>query len=538
MNQTAVAVTSDTRSLLNALAATFTNNSSTVLGELLQNARRAGASKVEITATDETLAIVDDGRGIDDLSILLSIAKSGWDSEIQVNESPYGLGFISCLFAAQHITVASKGKLATAATADLLDLIPMTVQAGDIDGITSITLGGHKFGDLQKITLRLNGLVAGFPIPVFLNGVELARPHAIGNCELVQVSTGLVSPGVLEGAGIHRFYLQGLPIEEHFSSVRARSYGGGADLLCMHLDPVQFHGRMPDRNGLLEPEQSGKRISQSIKDAIRDHLNRRAAEMPQQDFIAQYADLAMTMGMLDLLNGIPFVPVRWLGKFVETPILSGETTDSRIGYGDLPPVVSREEIERQGIFACDEESEDLHAMLALHARGCIVRGRWLTAGHWLTAITKDVDDKDFTIEPGKVLGEGRVGVYGWSITVRLCEELHLISAVDHPSLAGRIPVDACCEEGILYITENASLSDTLKQLSNFEDDERFDEAAYDRAYDDLNAMLLTIKHNDPARLLQCYLDNGIRISTPEQLRGKSFTVAFNEEGVFTIAKAA
>lgn len=537
MNTTSVSVTSDTRSLLNALSATFTNNSTTVLGELLQNARRAGSTKIEITATDEELKIADDGRGIDDLSILLSIAKTGWDTEIQAMESPYGLGFISCLFAAEHITVSSKGKRASASTADLLDLKPMNVEPDANGASTVITLTRHKFGDLDNIAKRLATLVAGFPIPVSLNGDDLPRPDAIGNTDLVQVSSGLVSPEVLRGHGINRFYLQGLPIQENCSSVSSR-WSSFDKKNVMHLDPTQFHGRMPDRNCLLEPQESGRRITASIHAAITEYLTRRASEMTPQEFVHTYADLALERGMLDLLNSISFVPARWLGKFEEAPILSGATTDSPIGYREIPTVVSREEIERVGIFSVDDESEDLRSCLAAYSRSAFVPGRYLRDQHWLSDATIDVDSDDFDVVPGNVLGTGEIDVDGYSITVHLCESLHLESSVEHPTLAGSIPVDACYHDGQLFITPNASFSNALKQISNFECDERFDHHAYDNAFNDLSALIKSIQHNDPALLLKSYLDSGIRVATPAQLRGRTFTVTFQDDGIYSVLPAA
>ena len=52
-----------------------------MLGELLQNARRAGAQHIHITSRDNTLIIRDDGNGIADLQTLIFIAESGWDQE-------------------------------------------------------------------------------------------------------------------------------------------------------------------------------------------------------------------------------------------------------------------------------------------------------------------------------------------------------------------------------------------------------------------------------------------------------------------------
>ena len=104
-----VAVAADASSVLRLMAATFSNANKAVL-ELVQNGRRAGASRIEIITTENTLTVVDDGSGIDDFGNLLAIAKSGWNESIQKDESPYGAGFISALFAAEHLTVSSRGK--------------------------------------------------------------------------------------------------------------------------------------------------------------------------------------------------------------------------------------------------------------------------------------------------------------------------------------------------------------------------------------------------------------------------------------------
>ena len=54
-----------------------------MLGELLQNARRAQASHIQIIADGSTLIVSDDGSGIADLQTLIFIAESGWDHELK-----------------------------------------------------------------------------------------------------------------------------------------------------------------------------------------------------------------------------------------------------------------------------------------------------------------------------------------------------------------------------------------------------------------------------------------------------------------------
>ena len=67
----------------------------TLLSELMQNARRAGASEVRIDYDRRArmLSVLDDGSGIDDFQTLLTFSESGWDSATRDEERPFGVGF-------------------------------------------------------------------------------------------------------------------------------------------------------------------------------------------------------------------------------------------------------------------------------------------------------------------------------------------------------------------------------------------------------------------------------------------------------------
>jgi hypothetical protein len=77
----------------------FDNTLATVLNELIQNARRAGATKLDIVTESvdgKTLVTMhDNGPGVDDPRKLLTLGLSGWDSKIADNEDPAGMGFFS-----------------------------------------------------------------------------------------------------------------------------------------------------------------------------------------------------------------------------------------------------------------------------------------------------------------------------------------------------------------------------------------------------------------------------------------------------------
>lgn len=81
--------------------------------EILQNARRAGANRVEIINRDGTVTVRDDGRGIDDFHKLLDLGGSGWEEALEASEDPAGVGLF-CL-APRPLRIRSKSRILTIA---------------------------------------------------------------------------------------------------------------------------------------------------------------------------------------------------------------------------------------------------------------------------------------------------------------------------------------------------------------------------------------------------------------------------------------
>jgi hypothetical protein len=81
----------------------FRNDDAGVWVELLQNARRASAARVDVSIDESqsrpgtgTITIHDNGLGISDSKHLLSLGGSGWEGETQIKEDPAGIGIL-CL---------------------------------------------------------------------------------------------------------------------------------------------------------------------------------------------------------------------------------------------------------------------------------------------------------------------------------------------------------------------------------------------------------------------------------------------------------
>ena len=77
-----------------------------ILAETLQNARRAGATRVRIAVSPDgdpkdgdgsglTVTVSDDGQGIADPAVLLSFGENGWPQELVRREDAAGFGFAS-----------------------------------------------------------------------------------------------------------------------------------------------------------------------------------------------------------------------------------------------------------------------------------------------------------------------------------------------------------------------------------------------------------------------------------------------------------
>lgn len=89
------------QSLLGRADRLFKGGISTVLTELVQNSRRAGATEINVTATQvaEYVRIIfaDDGGGCVDPLSLITLAESGWEAGVEASEDPGGCGFYSLL---------------------------------------------------------------------------------------------------------------------------------------------------------------------------------------------------------------------------------------------------------------------------------------------------------------------------------------------------------------------------------------------------------------------------------------------------------
>ncbi len=83
------------------------------LGELLQNARRAGATHVDIEIADGRVTVTDDGDGIADPAALLAFGQTAWSGETARREDPAGMG-VYALARCPDVAIRSRRRPRTA----------------------------------------------------------------------------------------------------------------------------------------------------------------------------------------------------------------------------------------------------------------------------------------------------------------------------------------------------------------------------------------------------------------------------------------
>lgn len=261
---------------LRLLADAFTGRR-TFVNELLQNARRAGASKIVVHSEKNLLRVFDDGCGVSDFQKLLTLCESGWSADVVEHDQPYGVGFLSAILASKSFVVVSGGKMLTANVDELLAGKP-----ADIDTEFAPTLPGDMttgvYLELRDSIPYINDVlgpaVRGFPVPVELStGLQYERPLAEGvgcyTANLDGIGT-LVWDGVADRSYIPdaQLFLQGLPIylPNQQAGIRNKNDYYGSAHFGLHLDSKLFKGRMPDRDQVIGDDFSW--IIKPVHDAI------------------------------------------------------------------------------------------------------------------------------------------------------------------------------------------------------------------------------------------------------------------------------
>ena len=174
----------DPQRTLGSLTSLYDASLESALGELAQNARRAGATCLEIRRENEhELLIRDDGEGIAHPAALLHYGATGWDEAVREVEHPAGLGLLSLAARGARIASWPIGRPDAGWRAKLSP----QVFAGEARAQVHTVPGAHAPGTEVRFTLdevergehvvriAVTALARHFPLPVRLDGELLER---------------------------------------------------------------------------------------------------------------------------------------------------------------------------------------------------------------------------------------------------------------------------------------------------------------------------------------------------------------------------
>lgn len=492
-----------------------------MLGELLQNARRAQASHIHITVEGDALTVSDDGTGIADLQTLISIAESGWDKSLQARENAFGLGVLSTLYFAHSLRVHSLGKAFRAETASIIrgeevEVISAAPRVG-----TEIRLHGvhspQKDASLQAwVANELARLCEAFPIPVILNGTEVARPLADPSLQWRQTTMGKVLID-LSGTTLHwRCFLQGLPIGDQYHHSHSQ----------VVLLPDDTLARLPDRQHLLNEAADRVRIQAAMTRAYREALVEAKDVMAPSTFVEHHAQNCIDSRNADLLNDVPFAPLAWFRSWEMEPAGFRRFWD-RFQAGGL---VSREDIEASGawVIEADDEHLALGAQTYLEAaKAFLLEESHLDEGHWLMALASALTPDHIQVRPGTIIhhdSDPCLADYEVELTLVCALEIGLEGQPGYP-------VDAVRDGNTLYLT--ATSNAPTKLISDYIFDDRYSEAQEDKDARTLRTFVAVGCSVSPARVVEALLPSSLRFTAQPKLARATVCLTFDDDGKLT-----
>ncbi len=169
-----------------------------ILNELLQNARRAAATKVVIDQVDDprfgkAVRIADDGAGIADPRSLFSLGHSGWSEALTQSEDAAGMGFFALANRGAALVAQQKGTADSwciEATPDAFHGKQPIDAAPGPAGHAGVTIVFPET-DHDHLAGAVPDAAKFFPLPVIFNGQEMQRADFLAQAEHVEEWRGV-----------------------------------------------------------------------------------------------------------------------------------------------------------------------------------------------------------------------------------------------------------------------------------------------------------------------------------------------------------
>ena len=373
----------------------------TVVTELLQNARRARASRVAVDydPATRTLAVRDDGIGIADWQKLLTVGEPGWDASVVRDEHASGTGFVKSLYAAQRCSVHSRGRKIAFDTADALRQRPIAVCDTPAGAETCVALEGVL---LPEFARRMLAIASAFPVPVICNGSVLPRPFALDARPYLATAVGQVHlAGSEDGRATTALVLvlQGIVVYGDHCLDR--------DGNVVHLDPRRFRARLPDRDMLLDEAHVVQQVEAVLKALWRSRLSEAKRTLATEVFVARFFAAASAWGASDLLPTSPSCPGTCSRALPAIPCTRVAGTKRLLQ--PLPGLVGREQFasgELRAVMLPAPERGGFAYWMFARAEGLLVLTRaWgLANGHWRWEHVRALNEQPAAVT---IIGEAR-----------------------------------------------------------------------------------------------------------------------------------
>ena len=254
----------------------FNNTAYDVICELLQNARRAGASVVAIAlnsaGSEHFLHVTDDGHGIADPASIVTLGRSGWSDETRRAEDPAGMGVFS--LAGRDVIIRSfskpdrQGWMAHIPASAWETSRPIAISSDPIARGTAITV---RVPDewLKTLERDVEKAAKHYPVPVTWNGNDLVQEDWLKDANHIEEWQG-VRIGVFQKHPSHyssrdgRLNFHGLTIPCDLPYVQEVDRGGHWIARVDIFDAPQIQLVLPARKEVVENDSIAR-----LRDAVR-----------------------------------------------------------------------------------------------------------------------------------------------------------------------------------------------------------------------------------------------------------------------------
>jgi len=544
-----VTIKSNQKNLLANLEYSFTNKT-TLLGEMIQNARRAGATAVNVTFDEVSglLTFADDGAGVADFQDLFSIADSGWDERIKASERPFGMGFMSTLYSSEHIRVESNGYFIEGNTKELLAGGTLTVEKAanaPASTYTEVQLSGVGL-NAREVEYNMGRMACGFAIPVYLNGYALKQPyHLEGGLDFIEVpGIGYVSCEEFNPRDSQTYthsmvskhkviYLQGLPIYGVMSEWD--SYKS-----VIHLDPTLYFGRIPDRDKLVNEADALVKVDEAINKIHLDRLLKIKSEMSAEDF----ADKHIVRHALNIEGGFKLLCEKdvMLSSYFAGDV--SEQQPSLYGNHDLTEnstdAVSFDDVQSGAVVCFDAEITDTDD-LGLNAVWLFARrAGYKYVGnnasvrfneHWVNPFIQNLNSDSIQVAVHGAEKEAKLALTYWHCNMVLCDHYTLTYINQETGIHTELKIDdepLYTEDGKFLVPSKVTWisQESLFQADSYSKNDDIEEGELNDDESEINTFLKVQRTGDVNNALQSILSD-INLDAYPDMVGKQFTLSID-----------